>query len=91
MRIYVNTITDLRVLVCLFCFISSFTRQRLSHTFKKDKYMCCVWRHMPIIQKLGRVKWEDNDFKDSLAYLVRPCLKIKSNKTPQNVSSAKAG
>jgi hypothetical protein len=36
------------------------------------------WWCTPLILALGRLKQEDQEFKDSLGYMVKPCL-IKRN------------
>jgi hypothetical protein len=35
---------------------------------------------MPLIPALGRLKWEDHEFKVSLGYIVIFCLKKKAKK-----------
>jgi hypothetical protein len=35
---------------------------------------------MPVIPALGRLRHEDHDFKASLSYIVRPCLRKKKPK-----------
>lgn len=35
---------------------------------------------MPVIPALKRLKQENQEFKDSLQYTVRPCLKISKDK-----------
>jgi hypothetical protein len=36
-----------------------------------------VWWHTPVILALRRPRPEDQEFKDSLRYIVRPCIKEK--------------
>jgi hypothetical protein len=38
---------------------------------------------MPVIPALGRLRQEDHEFKASLVYKPRPCLKKQTNKQKQ--------
>jgi hypothetical protein len=48
---------------------------------------------MPVISALQRLGKEDHKFKESLGYIVRPCLKKKKNRkaTPVILASWEAG
>jgi hypothetical protein len=41
---------------------------------------CWVWCHTPVIPGPGRLMQEDHEFKASLDYTVRPCLKKQKRK-----------
>jgi hypothetical protein len=37
-----------------------------------------VWWYISVIPALGRLKWKDHEFKVSLGYIRRSCLKHKT-------------
>jgi hypothetical protein len=39
--------------------------------------ICWVWQYMSIIPAFRRLRQEDCEFKTSLGYIVRPCVKTK--------------
>jgi hypothetical protein len=42
-----------------------------------------AWWHMTVIPALGRLRQDDHEVKDSLVYIVRPCLKKKKDNSFQ--------
>jgi hypothetical protein len=44
-------------------------------TYIKISPLSWAWQFMPLIPALGRLRQENGEFKASLSYKVRPCLK----------------
>jgi hypothetical protein len=38
-------------------------------------FFCLAWWYISVILALGRMRQENGEFKDSLGYITRPCLK----------------
>jgi hypothetical protein len=54
----------------------------------KENHCCQSWLHKPIIPALRRLRQENHEFKFSLGYKARPCLKQNKN---QRKKKSRAG